>query len=792
MQQPVCWPHWLDDVWAKSAEKGLNKAPESLAQHTWFVLLRFVDLVNLRPHLPHSLGLPRLWQILFWAIMLHDFGKAANGFQHRLRGGSRWPYRHEVLSLAFVDWIAGGFTLEEQPWLVATIASHHRDADEIHSAYEPPEDPGAEEDPVAELVADLPEERLEGLWKWLNHCSESWIDALGLAHMGVQPISLPEMKTAIALVHGQGACRIYHWLKVYRRFIRTIERSGTASVSVATLMMRGYIINADQSGSAHIDSPPKADFSPEVVLKSRGLDSGQLFRHQRLVGETVGSALLIAPTGSGKTEAAQLWAACQAAEGNLPRLFYTLPYQASMNAMQQRLAQSYGEALVGILHGRALSALYHFMLEKDYDPRDAAREARWARNLAQLNYQPVRVFSPYQMLKAMYRLKGYEAWLIDYYGAAFVFDEIHAYEVRRLAMIFKTIEYLTRHYEARFLVMSATFPSLIRQWLRDVLKSPVEITADDDVFVRFRRHRLHLMEGELTDEDNLERICTDVRSGKSVLVVCNIVARAQHVYRRLQEKLADCKAEILLLHGRFTARDRLLKEGLIRHAVGSRSRYRRPLVLVATQAVEVSLDIDLDTLYSDPAPLEPLVQRFGRINRRGLQPTLAPVHVFCRPDDGQTIYEERLVKRTLEILKREDGRPIDERDIGTWLDEIYSGPLAKQWEADYAKAAAEFEATCIKTLRAFDSDQSLQELFYRAFDSIEVLPEDLYDEYLHLRENEPIRAYDLLVPLSWRSYYALVNRNMILPGDRRLPPIARTSYTPDMGLLLDSQISTDS
>src|SRR2546430_12186109 len=57
--------------------------------------------------------------------------------------------------------------------------------------------------------------------------------------------------------------------------------------------------------------------------------------------------------------------------------------------------------------------------------------SRWAKNMARLNYQPVRVFSPYQMLKAFYRLKGYEPVLADYYGAAFIFDEIHAYEPKR-------------------------------------------------------------------------------------------------------------------------------------------------------------------------------------------------------------------------------------------------------------------------------------------------------------------------------------------------------------------------
>ena len=102
-------------------------------------------------------------------------------------------------------------------------------------------------------------------------------------------------------------------------------------------------------------------------------------------------------------------------------------------------------------------------MEREDDPAQAAQQARWRRNLNKLNYPPVRVFSPYQMLKGMYRLKGYEALLSDYHGAAFVFDEIHAYEVERLALILKTIQYLKQCFNARFFIMSATFPSLIKE-----------------------------------------------------------------------------------------------------------------------------------------------------------------------------------------------------------------------------------------------------------------------------------------------------------------------------------------
>ena len=93
--------------------------------------------------------------------------------------------------------------------------------------------------------------------------------------------------------------------------------------------------------------------------------------------------------------------------------------------MQLRLMETFGKDMVGLQHGRSLLAIYRQLMEKDHDPKRAARDAKWARNLAQLNYPPVRVFSPYQMLKGMYRLKGYEARLTDYHSAAFIFDEIH-------------------------------------------------------------------------------------------------------------------------------------------------------------------------------------------------------------------------------------------------------------------------------------------------------------------------------------------------------------------------------
>ena len=782
--EPSQCPDWLDDIWAKSEELGEGGQPETLVQHTWNVLSRLADFIRLRPNLPQQLNMPRLWHILYWSAFLHDFGKALEGFQNQLRSDAKsWGHRHEVFSLAFVDWVAGDLSTEEQQWLVASVVSHHRDSEEIQRLYPIPD--FDDDDPLLPQLVSLEGETLRGLWRWLSECAIPWRDDLGLIDCGIFEPTLPAEQTAIESIQQRGVERIRHWLRVYRRFNRDLEDGEAPHAVVPGITVRGYIMNADHSASAHAGPIPLAQFQVDTILESRNLSREGLYEHQLEAGKVDDSALLVAPTGSGKTEAALLWAARQSSvTGSLPRLFYTLPYQASMNAMQGRLEDSF-QNLVGLQHGRSLLALYRNLLEKDYSRRAAARTAQWARNLSRLNYPPVRVFSPYQMLKGMYRLKGYEALLTDYHNAAFIFDEIHAYEVGRLAMIFKTIKYLRVNFNARFFIMSATFPTLIQEWLSEVLDTPTQIEAAPELFQKFVRHQLILHDGELLDDSALANIIRDAKAEKSVLVVCNLVAHAQKAYDRIRSQLNGANIPTVLLHGRFNMRDRSMKEKIVRDATGSTSGTRYPIVLVATQAVEVSLDIDLDTIYTEPAPLEALVQRFGRINRRIQQTDPAPVHVFRQPDDGQKIYDPELVRRTIAILEREHERPIDESAIGAWLDEIYSGEIEARWREKYTIAAADFGKTCVNTMRPFAANEELEELFYRAFDGLEVLPDSLSDEYESLKENQPILAAELLVPISWGRYHALRSDDRILPRTGKEPYCVKAAYDSEVGLTFD-------
>jgi CRISPR-associated endonuclease/helicase Cas3 len=767
------WPDWLEHIWAKGCINDTQDG-ESLVTHTWETLSRLRDLAGLRPWLPQLCGFSNLWNVLFWAAFFHDWGKAAQGFQAMLRGEGTWRHRHEVLSLIFLDWILADFSEDEAAALLISIVSHHKDAKEIFDKY--PGGLAAEDDPIEDLVNELDEQDIRALWRWLNESTQQWIKALAFDELGVSfPEHVIPWEQAVDKIKQNGAEFIRKQLRFYRRFMKELDNNDTRWV-IPGIILRGCLLEVDHISSAHTGKLPKLDITPKNILCSVNKEVGDLYQHQRDSLETVGSAILIAPTGSGKTEAALFWGARQVEDKIVPRLFYTLPYQASMNAMYDRLNDIF-PGQVGLLHSRSLLALYQRLMDQNYE---AVEEALRYRNLAQLYYYPIQVFSPYQMLKAAFQLKGYEAMLVSFSGSAFIFDEIHAYHPERLALILELTSFLKNNLEARFFIMSATMPSVIQARLEEALGQPQIIRATDSLFQDFVRHEVHLLEGDLLGENNLGKIKACFEQGQSVLVTCNTVTRAKQAYQWLQNNLPA--ESIILVHSRFNSRDRLNKEQQIMTSTGLKSVKRRPVVVVSTQIVEVSLNIDLDILFSDPAPLEALVQRFGRINRsRRLK--VAQVYIFTEPTDGQGIYPSALVNETLKILiQYADGRVLDEREVQKWLDEIYTGSILEEWEKRYQKVARDFRAAFIDNLRPLATDDALAEQFDKLFDGMEVLPLCLENEYKELCHTNSLEASQLLVPISWAQWSRIRSNKLVCSKPGSWPHVVDVSYSPESGL----------
>jgi len=304
----------------------------------------------------------------------------------------------------------------------------------------------------------------------------------------------------------------------------------------------------------------------------------------------------------------------------------------------------------------------------------------------------------------------------------------------------------------------------------------------------------------MADAASIQPIIGNAQVGRSVLVCCNTVARAQELWSEISARLG-AGATVVLLHSRLNGNDRLERERQVMRACGLGSDQRQAVVLVATQVVEVSLNIDLDTIYSDPAPLEALIQRFGRVNRGRRRDAdgnvvLADVHVFREPVPEQNLrpYDRDLLLATLRLLEEHDGEPIAEHAVGAWLNTIYdeyAGDYAVRWRESFDQAYQSFDEEVLRSLVAFNADADLAQLFYAAFDSVEVLPQRFAQRYLALMSEERfVEASGLLVSIANWQFQSLARGGKLRAGDRTSEdPMERVSittatYDDDLGLLL--------
>ena len=218
-------------------------------------------------------------------------------------------------------------------------------------------------------------------------------------------------------------------------------------------------------------------------------------------------------------------------------------------------------------------------------------------------------------------------------------------------------------------------------------------------------------------------------------------------------------------------------------------------MLIGTQAIEVSLDIDYDIIFTEPAPIDALLQRFGRINRKGNKP---PCKVIICMEGGKSdkyIYKEQFVTRTLKILKQID--IIDESLTQSLLDEVY--PQWDEKEKEQFETITRIFEQSLSSLQPFLPHQEIEETFYEQFSKIQVLPARFLEKYRNYFEQfEFIKAAQLLVNISANIYARLchqkrieMERFSVVKNNKKMSssiiPIVKCKYTDEIGLIIDEQ-----
>jgi CRISPR-associated endonuclease/helicase Cas3 len=710
---------------------------QSLKQHLKMTADLAKQMSKALPTLANLTENEQISDELLLGALLHDAGKAHPHWQSAMSkngtGANLWKgQRHELYSLPLLSL----FSQEEAVFMA--VAAHHKDSEELFkllSAY-------ADKDALKRslMMEYSSKQRYHPLDFEKNFSSN--MDIKALLKM------IAELMSDLNFDHSPENNEISpeKALQQLESGLRDAQEKSifADAKQVHRLFLWGGLRLADHMASAGMEKIGL--LRPEALRNMVKIKAPKRFSHQNECDKAVGSIILTAPTGSGKTEASFLWAARQLDHGQ-GRLFYCLPFTASINAMYDRLSPFFQDELA-LLHGK----MSHFIDDR-LDESDGHKVNRIKEEF-RFMVRPLKIVTPFQLLKHFFGVRGFEKGLTEMAGAVVIFDEIHVYDTLTLAQITVMLEFL-KNLGARALFMSATLPAFLKEIFRKSLGALPEIRPEHTFLEGIARHHIQLRQGCI--DDDLDSIRQSAQAGLRVLVICNTVLKAQEIWNTLNQQEIE---NTVLLHSQFIADDRLEKENL--------AFEKDTTILVATQVVEVSLDLDYDILYTEPAPLDALLQRMGRVNRKG-RLEKASVIVYARGGEfDHKIYPQETIKRTLEVLS-EYPQP-NESQIQSAMDLVY--PAFSEKEARiFNDSRTNFRAS-IESLRLYSHDRADEEAYFQQFTAIPILPWELKSPYAEYLENGELRkAEGLLISIHHSRFFALQN-----PGNG-LSLISRETFT---------------
>ena len=548
--------------------------------------------------------------------ILHDIGKVSSLFQQTLINNYQRPpgffFRHELASLFFISLL----DKEEKHPIIDMIVAHHK------SIYN---------DTGGKGILDLIENDPDCLSNHLKDFELWSVDALSiLSILGFRTEQITRQQAELS-------------------FFEVVDHCESKAYGYS--LWKGVLIAADHLASAIEDETDsilhKLYIQPD--LKYYHSRKNELYPLSLLpTSDFRLHTIVTAPTGAGKTDF--LIRRCKG------RVFYTLPFQASINAMYERIKDDLKEtnADVRLLHAASSLKVENGKIEEKILQRHIGAS--------------VKVLTPHQMASLAFATKGYEAMIVDLKGCDVILDEIHTYSETTQAIVLKIVEILC-NIGCRIHIGTATMPTILYKRLLEILggkEHVYEVKLPEIILNSFDRHIIY----KANSLDYLIDVIADaVNQKQKILFVCNQVKRAQNLYVRLSESYPGIPK--MLVHSRFKRGVRSQLENDLRNIY---NKISESCMVVSTQVVEVSLDISFDLMITECAPIDALIQRFGRINRKRSKDTighLKPIYVLKPPTEITEAlpYGIDVLNRTYDALP--DDKVMNERYSQMLIDKVY-------------------------------------------------------------------------------------------------------------------------
>jgi len=530
-----------------------------------------------------------------------------------------------------------------------------------------------------------------------------------------------------------------------------------------------------------------------------------------------GLTLIEAPTGSGKTETALAYAWRLLDAGLTDSIIFALPTQATANAMLKRFQLCAplifnDQPNLVLAHGKSAFNEDFWQLKNSYQQRteQGKEEARvqcaeWLSTSRKRTFLgQIGVCTVDQVLISVLPVRHKFVRGFGIGKSILIVDEVHAYDSYMYGLLG---EVLTQQQAAggSVLLLSATLPfhqrnTLSKTWggclpHQEKPSYPLVTHVDRSGKVstfdlpQKQRPEERIVAVEviatpqlLPDDDLIQQMIQAAKQGAQVVFICNLVDVAQDLAKRLKE-YGDVTVD--LFHARYRFCDRQAIEKQVLDKYGKDGRRAQGSILVATQVVEQSLDLDFDWMITQLCPVDLLFQRLGRLHRHERPRPVGfetPTCSVLIPDDEDYGYHgliygnTRVLWRTVQMLLGAEGAIHFPDSYRNWIEKVYQedewGDESEAVINSYEKFFEESEASRFTARQLIksdieelsDTDGNVSALTRDGEMGLNVLPVVESENGLTLLDGELIKNLDewwrdealnlniVSVPNSWRNF----------------------------------------